>query len=94
MVYIGRNRNGPLQDKLTKWASSKIHMVELQEDLLRKELDLKLQLIKSHHQHIIETEKKESDIIIELLKQKHAKDMEFLDLKIENFKSHLKLKSF
>lgn len=92
MVHIGYNRNRPLQDKLSKWASSKTNMVKLQEDLLKKEH--KLQLMKSHHQHIIEVEKRESYIKIELMEQKHAKEIKLLDLEIETFKFNLRQSSF
>ncbi|KAL4104205.1 hypothetical protein QTP88_019514 [Uroleucon formosanum] len=86
----GRARNRPLQDKLAKWVSFKTNLVGLQEELIRKEHNLKIELMNSRHKNSFEMEKRESDLRIDLMIQKHAKEMELLDLKLKTFQNQLK----
>ncbi|KAL4136183.1 hypothetical protein QTP88_007747 [Uroleucon formosanum] len=86
----GRARNLALQDKLAKWVSSKTNLVGLQEERMRKEHNLKIQLMNSRHKNSFEMKKRESDLRIDLMIQKHAKEMELLDLKLKAFQNKLK----
>ncbi|KAL4083866.1 hypothetical protein QTP88_029182 [Uroleucon formosanum] len=50
----GHTPNRPLQDKLAKWVSSKTNLVGLQEELMRKEYNFKIELMNSRHKNSFE----------------------------------------
>jgi len=54
---------------------------------MRKEHNVKIELMNSRHKHFVEIEKRESDQRIELMNQKHVKEMELLDLKLKAFRN-------
>lgn len=57
---------------------------------MRKEHNLKIELMNSRHKNSFEMEKRESDVRIDLMIQKHAKEMELLDLKLKAFQNQFK----
>jgi len=56
---------------------------------MRKEHDIKMELMNSKHKNTFEIEKSESDHRIQLMNQKHAKEIELLDLKLKVFQNKL-----